>query len=247
MKSVKTISMQIVQWFYHVYSKLVKKVWGIFIQLISIHFSFVYLDSVKEEICSSLFYYKLINLCEKYAGEDEEFIREACYILVVLITIDKSIDHLLNSNHSNLLDYGISWLEKSNLQLKMTGALLITNLTRNDQAAVNILADKRQPVKKLIEQLKSFTNELENKSELMSDEQAKVAHGILGALRNLAIPGKWTFHWGSFPWNTFRLVTNRALLVENDAFDPVIPYLFTKNFNGEIAYKGSDEKWLKRE
>ena len=151
--------------------------------------SFVHTDSVKEEVCSSLFYFKLINLCEKYAGEDEEFIREACYILVVLITTDKSIDHLLNSNQSNLLDYGISWLEKSNLQLKMTGALLITNLTRNDQAAMNILADKRQPVKKLIEQLKSFTDQLENKLELMSDEQAKVAHGILGALRNLAIPG----------------------------------------------------------
>ena len=145
---------------------------------------------MKEEICSSLFYYKLINLCEKYVGQDEEFIRETCYILVVLITTDKSIDHLLNSNKSNLLDCGINWLEKSNLQLKMTGALLITNLTRNDQAALNILADPRQPVKKLIEQLKNFTKELENKLDLMTDEQAKVAHGILGALRNLSIPGK---------------------------------------------------------
>lgn len=145
---------------------------------------------MKEEICSSLFYYKLINLCEKYAGQDEEFIRETCYILVVLITTDKSIDHLLNSNKSNLLDCGINWLEKSNLQLKMTGALLITNLTRNDQAALNILADQRQPVKKLIEQLKNFAKELENKLDSMTDEQAKVAHGILGALRNLSIPGK---------------------------------------------------------
>lgn len=109
---------------------------------------------------------------------------------MVLITTDKSIDHLLNSNKSNLLDCGISWLEKSNLQLKMTGALLITNLTRNDQAALNILADQRQPVKKLVEQLKQFTNELEKKLDSMTDEQAKVAHGILGALRNLSIPGK---------------------------------------------------------
>jgi hypothetical protein len=72
----------------------------------------------------------------------------------------------------------------------MTGSLIITNLTRNDQSAISILADKRQPDKKLIEQLKNFTMELENKLELMTDQQAKVAHGILGALRNLSVPGK---------------------------------------------------------
>ncbi|CAF3582141.1 unnamed protein product [Rotaria sp. Silwood2] len=66
-------------------------------------------DGVKEELCSSLFYYKLINLCEQYAGQDEEFLRETCYLLVVLITTDKSIDHLLTSNKYDLLEYGISW------------------------------------------------------------------------------------------------------------------------------------------
>jgi hypothetical protein len=147
-------------------------------------------DSIKEELCSSLFYYKLINLCEKHAEDNEEFVRETCYILVVLITTDQSIDHLLNSNKYDLLEYGILWLEKTNLQLKMTGALIITNLTRNDQSATSILADKRQPDKKLIEQLKNFTIKLENKLESMIDEQAKVAHGILGALRNLSVPGK---------------------------------------------------------
>ncbi len=132
----------------------------------------------------------MINLCEKYAGVDEEFLRETCYILVVLITVDKSIDHLLNSNKYDLLECGILWLEKENLQLKMTGALIITNLTRNDQSATGILNDKRQPDKKLIEQLKNFTVQLENKLESMTDAQAKVAHGILGALRNLSVPGK---------------------------------------------------------
>jgi len=72
----------------------------------------------------------------------------------------------------------------------MTGALIITNLTRNDQSAKSILLDKRQPDKKLIEQLKNFSIELENKLELMTDEQAKAAHGILGALRNLSVPSK---------------------------------------------------------
>ena len=52
-------------------------------------------DSIKEEICSSLFYYKLLNLSEKYSEEDPEFVREICYILVVLITTDKSIDYLI--------------------------------------------------------------------------------------------------------------------------------------------------------
>jgi hypothetical protein len=151
---------------------------------------FIYSDTIKEEICSSLFYYKLIHLCEQYAGKDEEFVREICYILVVLITTDKSIDHLVNSKQYDLLEYGILWLEKSNLQLKMTGALIITNLTRNDQSAKNILLDQRQPDKKLIEQLKNFSIELNNKLESMTDEQAKVAHGILGALRNLAVPSK---------------------------------------------------------
>ncbi|CAF0975227.1 unnamed protein product [Adineta steineri] len=179
-------------------------------------------DGVKEELCSSLFYYKLINLCEQYAGKDEEFLRETCYILVVLITADKSIDHLLTSNKYDLLEYGISWLEKSNLQLKMTGALIITNLTRNDQSAISILSDKRKPDIKLVEQLKYFSIQLENKLELMTDEQAKVAHGILGALRNLAVP-----------------TTNRPLLVDSHVLDNVIPYLFTKNFNGEIAYKAT--------
>ena len=72
----------------------------------------------------------------------------------------------------------------------MTGALIITNLTRNDQSAISILSDKRKPDVKLIEQLKDFSQQLENKLELMTDEQAKVAHGILGALRNLAVPSK---------------------------------------------------------
>ncbi|CAF0788502.1 unnamed protein product [Rotaria sordida] len=179
-------------------------------------------DSVKEELCSSLFYYKLINLCEQYVGQDEEFLRETCYLLVVLITTDKSIDHLLTSNKYDLLEYGISWLEKSNLQLKMTGALIITNLTRNDQSAISILSDKRKPDIKLVEQLKYFSIQLQNKFELMTDEQAKAAHGILGALRNLAVP-----------------TTNRHLLVDNDVLDNVIPYIFIKNFGGEIAYKAT--------
>jgi hypothetical protein len=97
---------------------------------------------------------------------------------------------LLTSNKYDLLEYGISWLEKSNLQLKMTGALIITNLTRNDQSAISILSDKRKPDIKLVEQLKYFSIQLENKLELMTDEQAKVAHGILGALRNLSVPSK---------------------------------------------------------
>lgn len=198
-------------------------------------------DLIKEEICLSLFFYKLINLCEKYVDQDEEFIRETCYILVVLITTDKSIDHLLNSNKYNLLECGILWLEKSNLQLKMTGALIITNLTRNDQAAITILADKRQPDRKLIEQLKCFTSELENKLELITDEQAKVAHGILGALRNLSIPSKRLLNYSFFlrEISFLLLAPNRVLLVENDTLDNVLPYLFTKNFNGEIAYKGN--------
>lgn len=175
-------------------------------------------DSIKDEICSSLFYYKLIHLAEHYANIDEEFLREICYILVVLITTDKSIEYLLNSKEDNLLDYGISWLEKSNLQLKMTGALIITNLTRNDQSARSILTDQRQPDRKLIEQLTILNNQLDQ----LTDEQAKVAHGILGALRNLAVP-----------------TINRSLLVEHDILDPVISYLFAKNFDGEIAYKAT--------
>ena len=106
---------------------------------------------------------------------------------------DKSIDHVLTSKKHDLLDYGISWLENANLQLKMTGALIITNLTRNDQSAISLLADKRKPDVKLVEQLKYFAGELENKLEAMTDEQAKVAHGILGALRNLAVPGRRPF------------------------------------------------------
>jgi hypothetical protein len=120
----------------------------------------------------------------------------------------------------------------------MTGALIITNLTRNDQSATSILADKRQPDKKLIEQLKDFSMKLENKLELMTDEQAKVAHGILGALRNLSVPSKKLILIVFFLERIFFLATNRLLLVNNDALDNVIPYIFTKNFNGEIAYKG---------
>ena len=104
--------------------------------------------------------------------------------------LDKSIDQLLSSKEHDLLEYGISWLEKTNLQLTMTGALIITNLTRNDRSAISLLADQRKPHIKLVEQLKRFSEQLENKLELMTDEQAKAAHGILGALRNLAVPGK---------------------------------------------------------
>lgn len=233
--------MKIVLLFYLIYLKHVKKVF-IKIQIKKKYSIEFYLDAIKEEICSSLFYYTLINLCEKYADQDEELLREICYILVVLITTDKSIDYLLNSNKYDLLEYGILWLEKSNLQMKMTGALIITNLTRNDQSAKSILSDKRQPDKKLIEQLKNFTNQLENKLELMTDEQAKVAHGILGALRNLAVPSeRFNFRFVFFISNEFFfLVANRPLLVENNALANVIPYLFTKNFDGEIAYKGKN-------
>ena len=163
-------------------------------------------DCVKDELCSSLFYYKLIHLCEEYMDKDEEFLRETCYILVVLITtgiidpwlsddprelnLDQSIERLLTSKEVDLLSHGISWLEKKNLQLKMTGALIITNLTRNDQSAVSILADLRQPDVKLVEQLKYLMELIEHRQDQMTDEQAKVAHGILGALRNLAVPSK---------------------------------------------------------
>lgn len=37
-------------------------------------------------------------------------------------------------------------------------------------------------------------------------------------------------------------MANRVLLVENDVVDNVIPYIFPKNFNGEIAYKGKEEQ-----
>ena len=48
-------------------------------------------DRVKEELCSSLFFYKLTRLSEQYANTDEEFLRETCYILVVLITTGKTV------------------------------------------------------------------------------------------------------------------------------------------------------------
>ena len=73
----------------------------------------------------------------------------------------------------------------------MTGALIITNLTRNDQSAKSILTDKRQPDVKLVAQLKYFAEQLHDQLDQMTDEQAKVAHGILGALRNLAVPSKY--------------------------------------------------------
>lgn len=37
-------------------------------------------------------------------------------------------------------------------------------------------------------------------------------------------------------------MANRVLLVESDVVDNVIPYIFPKNFNGEIAYKGNDHE-----
>ena len=151
---------------------------------------------------------------------------------------DKSIDQLLTANKCDLLDYGISWLQKSNLQLKMTGALIITNLTRNDQSAISILADKRQPDVKLVEQLKFFSAQLEGRLETMTDEQAKAAHGILGALRNLAVPSRVPHRVERRSACECRLATNRLLLVTSDTFDHVLPFLFTKNFEGEIAYKG---------
>ena len=129
----------------------------------------------------------LHSCCSHY----NRFVRSV-HLLQIIIDdhLDKSIDQLLTSKQHDLLEYGISWLEKTNLQLKMTGALIITNLTRNDQSAISLLADQRKPHVKLVEQLKKFSEQLENKLELMTDEQAKVAHGILGALRNLAVPGK---------------------------------------------------------
>ena len=158
----------------------------------------------------------------------------------MFFSLDKPIDHLLTSNKYDLLEYGILWLEKSNLQLKMTGALIITNLTRNDQSAISILSDKRKPDVKLVEQLKYFSEQLDNKLELMTDEQAKVAHGILGALRNLAVPSKIkVFDLLLLKiFFSFLLATNRLLLVDSNVLDNVIPYIFTKNFDGEIAYKG---------
>jgi hypothetical protein len=103
---------------------------------------------------------------------------------------DQSIEHLLTTKAIDLLSHGIAWLEKTNLQLKMTGALIITNLTRNDQTAMSILTDKRQPDVKLVEQFLWLIEQLHEQYETMTDEQAKVAHGILGALRNLAVPGR---------------------------------------------------------
>ena len=153
---------------------------------------------------------------------------------------DQSIDRLLTGNKRDLLDYGISWLQKSNLQLKMTGALIITNLTRNDQSAISILADQRQPDIKLVEQLKLFSAQLDNQPETMTDEQAKAAHGILGALRNLAVPSRVEHRREQRSGCACRLATNRPLLVTSDTFDHVLPFLFTKNFEGEIAYKGKD-------
>ena len=147
---------------------------------------------MKEELCSSAFFYKLLELCERYADKDDEFVRESCYLLVVLITTDPSIERLLASKEFDLLNYGVSWLERTNLQLKMSGALIITNLTRNDQSARSILTDQRQPDLKLVEQLKYFSQLLNNQFDQMTDEQAKVIHGVLGALRNLAVPREFS-------------------------------------------------------
>ncbi|CAF1116409.1 unnamed protein product, partial [Didymodactylos carnosus] len=179
-------------------------------------------DSMKAELCSSSLYFKLITLCEQYAGKDEEFLRETCYILILLITTDKAIDHLLSRPERDLLECGIKWLETDNLQLNMTGALIITNLTRNDQAATGILLDARQPHLKLVQRLQLFSSQLQNQLASMSDEQAKVAHGVLGALRNLAVPK-----------------SNHVLLINNDVADVVIPYMFSRHFDGEIAYKAT--------
>jgi len=173
-------------------------------------------DRIKDQLCSSAFYLKLFHLCEEFVDKDDEFVRETCYILVVLITTDRSIELLIEKNHFDLLSNGLLWLEKSNLQLKMTGALIITNLTRNDQSATNIFSDSRRIDTKLVEQLKLFSN------EQMTDERGKVAHGILGALRNLAVPQ-----------------ANRIRLAQNEVLSNLFPFLFVTNFNGEIAYKAT--------
>lgn len=43
-------------------------------------------DRIKEDLCSSSIFFKLLTLCDQYADKDVEFTRECCYLVVVLVT-----------------------------------------------------------------------------------------------------------------------------------------------------------------
>ncbi|KAF5282253.1 hypothetical protein FQR65_LT14385 [Abscondita terminalis] len=123
----------------------------------------------------------VFHLVEQYKHQvDDEDTRAAlkmaCDVIVLILTGDEPMDLLYNNGNGELYKNMLTWLNSDDFDLQSTGILAIGNFARNDAHCIQMV--QNGIAKKLLDLL-SKNNATEN--------NVKVQHAILSALRNLVI------------------------------------------------------------
>ena len=109
-------------------------------------------------------------------GEFEDHRSDACDLLVLILSHDKSMKHIYTADNGKYLQTFLGWLKKDDIQLKVAASLAIGNFACNEEHCAQLMENKTSAV--LIGLLKSHQN---------SNADLKLQHAVLGSIRNLAV------------------------------------------------------------
>uniref|UniRef100_A0A4W3GR58 Si:dkey-191g9.5 n=1 Tax=Callorhinchus milii TaxID=7868 RepID=A0A4W3GR58_CALMI len=116
------------------------------------------------------------TLMDSPRGEDRSNLKAASDLIVHLLLGDESMQKLFDNGSGVVYRTVVSWLQTSNNQLQLAGALAVANFARNDGNCVGMVA------------LGVVHHLLDLLEQHLDNGNATVQHAALSALRNLAIP-----------------------------------------------------------
>lgn len=164
----------------------------------------VKLQLAKDGLCETI--YRLLETYKTLANTNEAraLMKLACDLIVLILTGDESMHYLYNTP---LLKYMEDWLDSYDIDLLTTGVLALGNFARTDSHCIEMV--KRNITKKLLAIL-SKNNGI--------DDEMKLQHALLSALRNLVIPTE-----------------NKSVIIQAGLVETILPML--KIHQPPVVYK----------
>ncbi|XP_031632499.1 rap1 GTPase-GDP dissociation stimulator 1 isoform X2 [Contarinia nasturtii] len=165
----------------------------------------VKLQLAKDGVCETI--YRLLETYKTLANTNEAraLMKLACDLIVLILTGDESMHYLYNTS---LLKYMEDWLDNSyDIDLLTTGVLALGNFARTDSHCIEMV--NRNITTKLLTIL-SKNNGIDN--------EMKLQHALLSALRNLVIPKE-----------------NKSVIIKAGLVETILPML--KIHQAPVVYK----------
>ncbi|XP_055312071.1 GTPase-GDP dissociation stimulator vimar isoform X2 [Sitodiplosis mosellana] len=164
----------------------------------------VKLQLAMDGVCETI--YRLLETYKTLANTNEAraLMKLACDLIVLILTGDESMHYLYNTS---LLKYMEDWLDSYDIDLLTTGVLALGNFARTDSHCIAMV--ERNITNKLLAIL-SKNNGI--------DDEMKLQHALLSALRNLVIPKE-----------------NKSVIIKAGLVETILPML--KIHQAPVVYK----------